>query len=114
MKTFERYPHWVEWSEHDGVHVGRCPDLHVAIHTDDPVTTFRDLRDLMEEIVEDAERDGEPLPEPSDWPGRDKTFCTPPGVLPPWRHELEDYLAAKAEEDPGPQDAPADPVAAAA
>ena len=43
----------------------------------------------MGELLEDHRESGEPLPEPSPWPGRDSTFCTPPGVLPPWRHEFE-------------------------
>ena len=82
MKSLERYPHWVEWSENDGVHVGRCPDLHIAIHTDDPVRTFADLRDLMGEALEMLAERNEPPPEPSPWPGRTRTFPTPPGVLP--------------------------------
>ena len=91
MKDLDRYPHWVEWNEYDGVYVGRCPDLFCGgIHDRaDPVKVYGELRELMGELVEDHRESGEPLPEPSPWPGRDSTFCTPPGVLPPWRHEFE-------------------------
>ena len=96
MKTLDRYPHWVEWSEYDGVYVGRCPDLFFGgvDDPDDPVAVFAQLREAMREAVEMTEEAGRPLPEPSAWPGRDRTFDTPPGVPPTWAGRFEAEQAA--------------------
>jgi hypothetical protein len=40
MKTVDRYHKWVEWSDGDGTHVGKCPDLITGIHGSDPVEEF--------------------------------------------------------------------------
>ena len=97
MKALDRYAHWVEWSEYDGVYVGRCPDLFLGGVDDphDPVAVYAHLREVMQEVVEDMEESGRPLPEPSAWPGRTRTFDTPPGVPPTWKDEYEAEEAAR-------------------
>lgn len=63
MKATDRYHKWVEWSEEDATYIGRCPDLITGIHGDDPVKLYAELRELIEEVVADFEKDGRPLPQ---------------------------------------------------
>ena len=64
MKKADAYHKWVEWSEDDGVYIGRCPDLITGIHGDDPVEVYRDLEQTVGEVVEHFLSEGRPLPEP--------------------------------------------------
>lgn len=63
MKTADRYHKWVEWSDEDGVYLGKCPDLITGIHGDDPVRLYADLCEIVNEVVGQLEREGR-LPEP--------------------------------------------------
>jgi hypothetical protein len=62
------YHKWVEWSEEDQIYIGRCPDLmRGGMHSeagDDPVQTYSELCDLVDELVEDYEKEGKTQPMP--------------------------------------------------
>ena len=101
MNVIERYPHWVEWSEEDALHIGRCPDLFLGgMHSDgppDPGRTLNELREVMGDLVAHLREIGQPLPDPSPWPGRDSVFPTAPGVPRPPADERETTTAPAAE-----------------
>ena len=64
MKKSDAYLKWVEWSEEDGVYIGRCPDLFFGgCHGEDPVRVYAELCEIVEETVADLEQEGRPLPE---------------------------------------------------
>jgi predicted RNase H-like HicB family nuclease len=63
MKTIEDYHRWVEWSDEDQVYIGKCPDLITGIHGDDPVQVYRELNEVVQEVIEDFEKSGRELPE---------------------------------------------------
>ena len=65
MKTSDRYHKWVEWSEEDGAYIGRCPDLITGIHGDDPVRVYRELCEVVDEVIAHFESQVRPLPQPS-------------------------------------------------
>lgn len=62
MKTSDKYHKWVEWSEEDQVYIGKCPDLITGIHGDDPVSVFRELNEVVEEVIQHFNSTGRPLP----------------------------------------------------
>lgn len=62
MKTTDRYHKWVEWSEEDGVYVGKCPDLITGIHGNDPIEVYRDLCGVVAEVIAHFEASGQELP----------------------------------------------------
>lgn len=63
----EPYAYLVYWSEEDGCFVGRCPGLfYGGTHGDDPETVFRELRQIAQEVIEDLQAQGKPLPPPRD------------------------------------------------
>ena len=64
MKTTDSYHKWVEWSEEDGVYIGKCPNLISGIHGDDPVRVYADLARVVEEVVAHFEQSGRQLPPP--------------------------------------------------
>jgi hypothetical protein len=64
MKKTDAYHKWVEWSDEDGVYIGKCPDLISGIHGDDPVQLYADLARVVGEVVEHLEKTGRPLPVP--------------------------------------------------
>ena len=68
MKTIDQYHKWVEWSEEDGVYIGRCPDLITGIHGDDPIRLYGELCELVDEVIAEFQQQG----------GR----CRPPGFGP--------------------------------
>ena len=62
-----RYTKFVEWSEEDGVFVGRCPGLfHGGVHGRDEAAVYKDLCAAVEEWIELLNKDGTPLPETLD------------------------------------------------
>ena len=63
MKEIDRYHKWVEWSEDDQTYLGKCPDLITGIHGEDPVQVYRDLCEVIEEVIHYFETTGKPLPE---------------------------------------------------
>jgi hypothetical protein len=64
MKTIDRYHKWVEWSDQDGVYIGKCPELITGIHGDNPVQLYADLCETVEEVIQHLEREGRELPAP--------------------------------------------------
>jgi hypothetical protein len=64
MKASDQYHKWVEWSEEDRVYVGKCPDLITGIHGDDPAVVYRDLCQVVEEVIAHFETEGRALPAP--------------------------------------------------
>lgn len=68
MKLADRYHKWVEWSEEDQAYIGRCPDLITGIHGDDQIEVFRDLCQVVDEVIDHLRREGKPLPPASTRP----------------------------------------------
>ena len=64
VKAIDRYHKWVEWSDEDGVYIGRCPDLITGIHGDDPVQVYEELCEVIAAVIDDFETRGQPLPDP--------------------------------------------------
>ncbi len=62
MKPVDQFHKWVEWSEEDQVYIGRCPDLITGIHGDDPVQVFRELGDVLDEVIEHYHKTGRTVP----------------------------------------------------
>jgi hypothetical protein len=62
MKTSDRYHKWVEWSEEDQVYIGKCPDLITGIHGDDPVSVYRELNEVVEDVIKHFNLTGRQLP----------------------------------------------------
>ncbi len=62
MKTSDRYHKWVEWSEEDQTYLGKCPDLITGIHGDDPVQLYSELCEIIDEVIEQLDTSGMPLP----------------------------------------------------
>jgi len=71
MKKVDEYHKWVEWSEADGVYIGRCPDLMTGIHGDDPQQVYADLCQVVEEVIEHFQTQGRDLPQPAVRPMRE-------------------------------------------
>ena len=64
MKKSDRYHKWVEWSEEDGVYIGKCPDLITGIHGDDRKKVYADLCEVVDDVIAHFESEGRPLPTP--------------------------------------------------
>ncbi len=64
MKESDRYHKWVEWSSEDQVYIGKCPDLITGIHGDDPVKLYRELCEVVEDVIRYFIAEGRPLPSP--------------------------------------------------
>lgn len=64
MKPVDEYHKWVEWSETDQVYIGKCPDLITGIHGDDPVQVYRELSEVLEEVIDHFHNSGRALPTP--------------------------------------------------
>ncbi len=62
MKQIDRYHKWVEWSEEDQVYIGKCPDLITGIHGDNPLQVYRELCEVIEEVIEHFAKTGRQLP----------------------------------------------------
>ncbi len=71
MKTSDKYHKWVEWSEEDQVYIGKCPDLITGIHGDDPRQVYRDLCEVVEDVIQHLVAENRPLPLPQVRPMRD-------------------------------------------
>ena len=65
MKPRDRYHRWVEWSEDDQAYIGKCPDLITGIHGDDPVEVYRELGEVLDEVIEHFAKTGRKLPAPT-------------------------------------------------
>jgi hypothetical protein len=64
MKQIDQYHRWVEWNDEDQTYIGKCPDLITGIHGDDPVQVYKELGDLVQEVIDHFEQSGRPLPRP--------------------------------------------------
>ncbi len=62
MRAIDQYHKWVEWSDEDRVYIGKCPDLITGIHGDDPVQVYRELCDVVAEVIEHFKKSGRDLP----------------------------------------------------
>ena len=62
MKKSDQYHKWVEWSEEDQTYIGKCPDVITGIHGDDPVQLYRELCEVVEDVIHHFECKGRMLP----------------------------------------------------
>lgn len=62
MKISDRYHKWVEWSEEDQVYIGKCPDLITGIHGEDPLKVYKDLCEVVEDVIHYYTSENRPLP----------------------------------------------------
>jgi predicted RNase H-like HicB family nuclease len=66
MKDSAKYAKIVEWSDEDGWYVGSCPGLMFGgCHGDDEVSVFKELCQIVEEVIELYKQDKKPLPKPT-------------------------------------------------
>lgn len=66
MKASDRYAKIVEWSEEDHSYVGSCPGLMLGgCHGDDEVSVFKELCQIVDEVIELYRQDGKQLPPPT-------------------------------------------------
>ncbi len=68
MKPSDQYHKWIEWSEEDGVYLGRCPDVITGIHGNDPVSLYGELCEVVEEVLAELQNQGRQLPKPKTRP----------------------------------------------
>jgi len=61
MKPIDEYHRWVEWSDEDKVYIGKCPDLITGIHGDDPVAVYRELGEVVQEVIDHFQQTGRTL-----------------------------------------------------
>ena len=64
MRTIDHYHKWIEWSDEDGVYIGKCPDLITGIHGDNPLQLYSELCQTIEEVIAHFQQEGRPLPPP--------------------------------------------------
>ena len=62
MKPIDEYHRWVEWSDEDQVYLGKCPDLITGIHGDDPVQVYKELGEVVQEVIDDFQQTRRQLP----------------------------------------------------
>lgn len=66
MKESARYLKIVEWSDEDGCFVGLAPGfMYGGCHGDDERAVYSELCDIVDEVIELYQKDGEPLPPPT-------------------------------------------------
>lgn len=63
MKSIDQYHKWVEWSEEDQIYIGKCPDLITGIHGEDPVALYRELCQVVGEVIDHFNTQGRALPD---------------------------------------------------
>ena len=65
VRPADRYTYRVTWSEEDGEHVGLCAEFPALSWLEPtPEQALTGIRALVDEVLADLERNGEPLPEP--------------------------------------------------
>jgi len=62
MKIIDDYHRWVEWNDEDQVYIGKCPDLITGIHGDDPVQVYKELCEVVQEVIDHFKQTGRTLP----------------------------------------------------
>ncbi|MFC1695175.1 type II toxin-antitoxin system HicB family antitoxin [Pseudomonadota bacterium] len=66
MKRSNQYIKIVEWSEEDQCYIGRLPGVTFGgVHGDDEVAVYREICEVLDEILDMYEKDGEPPPPPT-------------------------------------------------
>jgi predicted HicB family RNase H-like nuclease len=66
MILSDRYLKIVEWSDEDKCYIGTCPGLMLGgVHGLDEVKVYRELCQVVEEVIQIYQKDGDPLPEPT-------------------------------------------------
>jgi predicted RNase H-like HicB family nuclease len=74
MKLQDRYLMFVRWSEEDSLYIGYCPDLFPwggACHAATPVEAFKELWEIVEETITQAQSQNIELPPPTTRPMRE-------------------------------------------
>jgi len=65
-KEADRYLKIVEWSDEDGVYIGRCPGLFLGgVHGADDAKVYAELCQAVDEWIEIFKKNGRPLPAPT-------------------------------------------------
>jgi hypothetical protein len=64
MKDLDRYHKWVEWNDDDQAYIGKCPDLITGIHGDDPIVLYRELCEVVQDVIDHFNAESRPLPTP--------------------------------------------------
>ena len=60
-----RYTYREEWSEEDGIYIGRCLEFpSLAAHGSSPEAALVEIRAVIVAVVEDLRAANEPIPEP--------------------------------------------------
>lgn len=62
MKQIDQYHRWIEWSDEDQVYIGKCPDLITGIHGNDSVKVYEELGEVVQEVIDQFQQSGRPLP----------------------------------------------------
>ena len=64
-KTTDRYTYRVIWSEEDEMYIGLCAEFGLLSHLDDtPEKAFAGIREVVADVVDILQEDGDPIPEP--------------------------------------------------
>ena len=65
MKESDRYLKIVEWSDEDQKYIGTCPELFSGgCHGDNEAKVYKELCQIVDEVVQLMKEDGDPFPEP--------------------------------------------------
>jgi predicted HicB family RNase H-like nuclease len=66
MKESDKYLKIVEWSDEDNCYIGTCPSLMFGgVHGDNEAKVYKELCEVVEEVIELYKEDGDELPEPT-------------------------------------------------
>lgn len=61
----DRYTYRITWSEDDGEYVGLCDEFpSLSWLSDTPEAALKGIRKLVEEVISEMTKSGEPVPEP--------------------------------------------------
>ncbi len=92
MKKSDRYLKIVEWSDEDQVYIGSCPELFIGgCHGNDEAKVYKELCKIVDDVINDYEKDGDPLPEPKKQTNYSGKFVMRVGP------ELHKVLACRAQ-----------------
>jgi len=65
MLKNDHYTYRVTWSEEDGEYVGLCAEFaSLSWLSSDPETALHGIRQVIDNVVTDLKKNGEPVPEP--------------------------------------------------
>ena len=65
MLSGDRYTYRVTWSEEDGEYIGTCAEFaSLSWLAPEPEAALQGIRQVVEEVVSDLQKNGEPVPEP--------------------------------------------------